>query len=216
MRPPHCVHGWQYRYAAQHTYRKTVMILILRRVALLVAAVLVTFGGWAATARPASAHNVLRSTSPADGTIVDTVPSQIVLTFDEPAIAMGTKFSVTGPDGPAAAGPARLVDNTVHQGIVAGAVAGEYTVQWRVTSADGHPIDGAFSFTARAAGGGTESSSPASSAATATPAASDAGTTPVPPAENRGVPTWIWLVIAAVLVLSALTSAAAARRRNRR
>ena len=54
-----------------------------------------------------------------------------------------------------AAGPVEVHDAVVTQPVAAGAPAGEYTVRWRVTSADGHPITGSFRFTATASGGGT-------------------------------------------------------------
>ena len=51
-------------------------------------------------------------------------------------------------------GEPRLVDNTVTQALQPGSPAGRYVVEWRVTSADGHPISGTFSFTAAAPGTG--------------------------------------------------------------
>jgi hypothetical protein len=90
-----------------------------------------------------------------------------VLTFDEPAIALGTKLVVTGPTGPVQVGTPRLVDTTVTQDLQPGAPAGQYTVDWRVTSADGHPISGSFSFTTEAPGTGSPESSPAPAPLTA-------------------------------------------------
>lgn len=109
---------------------------------------------------PAAAHNVLLSTDPASGTTVERVPAAVVLTFDNPAIAMGTQLVITGPSGQVQQGAARLVDNTVSQDLQGGAPAGTYTVQWRVTSIDGHPVGGTFTFTARSAGAGTSDSAP--------------------------------------------------------
>lgn len=107
-----------------------------------------------ASATPASAHNVLRSTAPADQQTVAAVPTAIVLTFNEPAIAMGTQIVVTGPSGEIQSGPPELVDSSVSQPLSPGAPAGAYTVTWRVTSIDGHPISGTYAFTATAAGSG--------------------------------------------------------------
>ncbi len=188
----------------------------LRRAGLLVATALVAVGGWMVAASPASAHNTLRSTSPADHSSVDAVPSEVVLTFDEAAIAMGTEIVVTGPGGPVSQGAARLVDNTVRQSIATAAPAGAYTVEWRVTSADGHPVTGTFAFTARAAGGGSPGATASASAAPTGTAAPNSGSTEPPAGARSAVPTWVWPVIATALLLSALTSAAAARRRNRR
>jgi copper resistance protein C len=131
-------------------------------------------------AHPAAAHNSLVASSPAAGQTVAQVPAAVVLTFDEPAIAMGTQIVITGPSGPAQAGAPRLVDNTVAQDIQAGAPAGDYTVTWRVTSVDGHPISGTFTFTATDSSAGTP-------AAPGSP--SDAP--PVPPTADFSAATWI-------------------------
>ena len=81
-----------------------------RRLAGVVALALL-LGGLAAA--PAAAHNALRSSNPAADARVDQTPTEIRLTFDEPAIAMGTRIIVTGPSGPVQTGAPRLVDNTV-------------------------------------------------------------------------------------------------------
>ena len=136
--------------------------------ATLAAAVLATVG-LAIGASPAWAHNVLKSTSPEDKATVAHAPSSVVLTFDEPAIAIGTKLVVTGPTGPVQVGAPQLVDNTVTQNLQPGAPAGAYTVEWRITSADGHPISGVFAFTARAAGDGSGGASSTATPSTALP-----------------------------------------------
>lgn len=124
-----------------------------------------------AAAGPATAHNALISTHPADHQQVSRTPAAVVLTFNEPALAMGTHLVITGPSGPVQQGPAQLVDTTVSQALQGGAPAGEYIVAWRVTSADGHPISGRFAFTADQPGGGaasTASPSPVSTEPTRT------------------------------------------------
>ncbi|HET9649581.1 MAG TPA: copper resistance CopC family protein [Microlunatus sp.] len=165
---------------------------------------------------PAEAHNVLRSTSPADGSTVDVAPAEIVLTFEEPAITMGTVIVVTGPDGPATSGAARLIDDTVHQQLAGGAPAGRYTVQWRVTSADGHPITGTFAFTATTAGGG---SGPAPGPPGSVGAPTPQTTAPATPGDAApGVPGWLWALVVALLVVAGASTAVLARRhatRNR-
>ena len=149
-------------------------------------------------AAPASAHNSLVGTDPADGSTVSATPAAVVLTLNEPAVALGTQVVVTGPQGQASVGAARLVDATVRQELVAGAPAGRYTVSWRVTSDDGHPITGTLSFTSAASGGGTL-------APDSTPAAGESG--------GAGVPTWAWLVLAALVLGTAVTLAVVFRRR---
>ncbi|MET1004878.1 MAG: copper resistance CopC family protein [Propionibacteriaceae bacterium] len=122
-----------------------------RLLAVLAGAVLTLVVG----AAPAAAHNTLKTTNPSDGQTVASTPRQVVLMFDEPAVAMGTQILVTGPSGQVQVGPPRLVDNTVTQAVQPGAPAGAYTVAWRVTSSDGHPISGSFAFSSQAASAGT-------------------------------------------------------------
>ncbi|GAB3555727.1 copper resistance CopC family protein [Spelaeicoccus albus] len=110
----------------------------------------------------ASAHNVLESTAPQDGASVSTVPHRVVLTFDQPSESIGTTIAVKGPDGPATVSKAKLVNNTVAVVVGGKLPAGSYTVNWRVTSADGHPVSGSFDFTAKKATTYEAPASPAS------------------------------------------------------
>ena len=128
--------------------------------ALLVLASAAVLTGGAATV--ASAHDALVGTSPADGSTVGAVPGRVTLTFDEPALALGSTVVVAGPDGRVMSGRTRVTDNRVTQAVQPGAPAGRYTVTWRVTSVDGHPVSGKFSgFTATAAAPGARAQSTA-------------------------------------------------------
>jgi copper resistance protein C len=172
-----------------------------RLLAATLATAVLAIAGLVIGASPASAHNVLKSTSPADGQKVASTPSSVVLTFDEPAIAIGTKLVITGPEGPVQIGKPSLVDNTVTQDLQPGSPAGAYTVDWRVTSADGHPISGSFTFMAEAAGG-------PSTAPSLAPQPSPAATAPT----ARGS-SGLWLVAAAILVVASGLIAISRRRR---
>lgn len=165
-----------------------------RLLAVLAAAVLAMLG----STLPAYAHNELRSTSPQSGQTVATAPTSIVLTFNEPGIAMGTQLAVRGPSGLVNSGPPRLIDNTVSQDLQPGAPAGAYQVDWRVTSADGHPINGSFTFTATQAAPGR--------APTAEPSTGPA------PTDSSPMPGSLKLVIGAVAIIFAVTVARRARR----
>jgi methionine-rich copper-binding protein CopC len=179
-----------------------------RRLALAATTLAALAGTLLATAAPAAAHDVLVSTSPKDGASVATTPSTVVLTFEEPALAVGTKVVVTGPDGPVQDGDARLVGSTVRQDLVPGSPAGAYRVQWRVTSDDGHAVSGTFSFTSKAASTPTATplANPSTSAASQPSATSTGGpsTSAADPTSDhggtsdRGVP-W-WLIIVVVLI----------------
>ena len=102
--------------------------------------------------------------------------------------------------------------------------AGEYTVEWRVTSADGHPINGEFSFAVRTGSGPTSTPTPVptteatggrpSPSQTATPSPTATGS--VPPtvvATPAGGPTdpaqsprsgWWWLLAVVPIGLAAV------------
>ena len=120
------------------------------RFRLLVAAVL-AFGAVLLAAGPASAHAVLETTEPVGGTAVATSPERVVLRFSEavqiPPLAIRV-FSSPGGDQVAAgsAGRADGQSNAVEAKLPK-LDKGAYIVTWRVTSADAHPIHGAFTFT---------------------------------------------------------------------
>ncbi|QZN85563.1 copper resistance CopC family protein [Cellulomonas sp. C5510] len=115
------------------------------------AALLLALVALLATAPRAAAHNSLLGTDPEDGATVAAPPARVTLTFDQPAQAIGTEVVVLGPDGgTVSTGTPELVDSTVAQALVDDLPAGVYTVQWRVTSADGHPLSGELTFTASA------------------------------------------------------------------
>lgn len=185
--------------------------------------VLVLLGG-----SSAQAHNGLRSTAPADGEQVATPPTAVTLEFDQPALAVGTAVVVTAADGRVVSeGDPALVDATVTQA-VSGVSAGAYEVAWRVTSADGHPISGTFSFSVAA---GTPSAASPSASATGATAAGGTGTptaTEPPeadegdtaaaasssPDESGGSGVGVLLVAGAVLVVLVGGGVVALRRRS--
>ena len=157
---------------------------------------------------PASAHNVLRSTAPADGSTVDAPPEAVTLVFDEPAIAMGSVVEVTDPGGQVVSdGPVQLRDTSVVQPVAAD-VGGTYRVVWRITSGDGHPIEGTFAFTAI-----TGADAPASaSGESTTVVAEPSGAPPVRAAEGS---PWPWVAgVLGVVVAAAGVGLVLLRRRR--
>jgi methionine-rich copper-binding protein CopC len=182
--------------------RRSVRRLSRQRLVSIFLAALTSIAGAVVTsvvaAGPAAAHNGLVSTTPTDGATVARAPSAVALTFDEPALALGTALVVTDSAGQQVqAGSASLIDTTVSQALQPGIPAGEYAVTWRVTSADGHPISGRFTFTAKAPATGDRQGA----SSTPNPAGSAADQDQQP--SSGGIPTW-GLLLAGVAVVAAL------------
>lgn len=170
----------------------------------------------------AQAHTVLQSTSPAAGSTVPYVPEMVTLTFNEPVLFVGTQIMVhTADDTMVNIGPPVLVDNTVSQAVTGELPAGEYTVLYRVTSADGHPIEDQFTFIAAESmtyGATTPAPSPtpttsaevqASESAAASPSPSSAP----PAAEGRVSGTVLAGIVAVLVVVGAVVAWLLLRRR---
>lgn len=98
-------------------------------------------------ASPASAHAELSATDPPDGAVLDAAPTELTLQFTEGVDLQPDGVRVLDDEGArvdrgqaAAAGPSVTVP------LDDGLRRGSYVVAWRVVSADGHPIRGAFTF----------------------------------------------------------------------
>ena len=175
-----------------------------RAVALLV----LSFGWILPWSAPASAHAELSEATPAAGTTIRESPDLVGLRFTEPVGAEFDPIKVFGPGGErvdqqdARVSPddARVVEVGLEE-----LSRGAHTVEWRVTSIDGHvvadeygfEVDGSGEPTARADGGaGGAPDEPVSQ-----PAAQEGGTTPVAAygAASLGV-----LAVALLAVLGAI------------
>lgn len=137
-----------------------------------VVAALLFLGVWLAPA-VASAHSVLISTTPPTGTVAS-MPDAVHLDFNERPRARFSVVHVFGPDGQRRdAGTLSVLNDTVSQPIAGTRPAGAWTVDWRVVSADGHPVSGQWRFTATAAA--APLARPASAAAPAAATRDDSG-----------------------------------------
>lgn len=98
----------------------------------------------------ASAHAALRDTDPRDGSVLDSAPRQVTLSFTESVGLLDDSFRVFDPDGRrVSTGEAKHVEGRsdgVRVSLPKGLGKGTFTVAWRVVSADSHPISGAFTF----------------------------------------------------------------------
>ncbi|MGZ4585715.1 MAG: copper resistance CopC family protein [Mycobacterium sp.] len=135
------------------------------------------------TAQVASAHAARVATDPADNSVLETGPERVSATFNEQLQTTFAAMSVVGPDGNVwSAGDPAVRGAVVGIDLRPLGPAGTYTVNYRVTSADGHVVSGSWSFRLTVPGTGT----PGPPAAGA-PAGGD-------------VPVWPFVVVAAVLV----------------
>ncbi|MEV5712443.1 copper resistance CopC family protein [Amycolatopsis mediterranei] len=165
----------------------------------LAAAVAAACGAALLGAPAADAHSVLVSSSPAADASVAAGPAEAVLEFNEPVENRFTELAVLGPDGTShwEAGPASVVDARVSAPLRPLGPAGAYTIRYRVTSADGHPVSGTVGFRLTVAG-----------PAAAVPAAAAVAR----PDGDGPMPLWPWLTGGAVLLG---TGFAVARRLSR-
>ncbi|WP_409465684.1 copper resistance protein CopC [Amycolatopsis sp. GA6-003] len=155
--------------------------------------------GLAATFFPqpaAEAHSFLESSVPAKDSAIETGPAAIVLTFNEPLDSGFTELAVLGPDGKThweSAAP-KVDGAAVSAPVKPLGPAGKYTVDYRIVSADGHPVSGSYFFTLTKPGQGVAAATTSPAPPPSTSAASAAGENDVPP--------WVWVAAAAVLLIA--------------
>ena len=134
-------------------------------------------------AQVASAHAARVSADPADNAVLTTDPDQVSATFNERLQTTFAAMTVVGPDGNVwSTGEPAVQGAVVSIGMRPLGPAGVYTVNYRVTSADGHVVSGSWSFRLAVAGTGTPGP-----AAAATSADSD-------------IPVWPFVVVTVALV----------------
>jgi methionine-rich copper-binding protein CopC len=137
-----------------------------------------------ACAGTASAHATRVSADPAPEAALTQGPERVSATFNEQLQTSFAAMTVVGPDANLwSTGPAEV------KGAVAGVAlrplgpAGVYTVNYRVTSADGHVVSGSWSFRLTQAGTGTPGPPVAA-----------------PGSEDGGVPVWPFVAVAVAIV----------------
>ncbi|MDQ7909393.1 copper resistance protein CopC [Phytohabitans sp. ZYX-F-186] len=169
-------------------------------------------------AAPASAHTELKSTTPAAKSTTTRPVAEVTLTFTGLVKKPGTTVAVTGPDKTSySSGDAEVLDRTITQKVDALPV-GAITVAWRTVAADGHPMQGSFTFTNRAAPP-TPSAEPSpspSAVPTTAPPTSAAAPTPVGQAsdDDSSSSPVVWVVVAAVVLAAAALGGVLWRRRR--
>ncbi|AYF99382.1 copper resistance protein CopC [Protaetiibacter intestinalis] len=170
----------------------------------------------------AEAHSVLVSSTPAAGSTISELPAEFSVTMNETLLsgAGDAAFALRVVDGDGryyGDGCLTLVDDTMSTAAAIGP-AGDYTLEWQVVSADGHPVSGEipFSWTGEATADGT--SAPAvchEAAATGDP---DDASGHHDDAAGSDIPLGdvVWIVVAVLVVAVAVTIALVATRRRPR
>ncbi len=136
------------------------------------------------TAGAASAHAARVAADPPENAAVSTGPPRVSATFNEQLQTNFAAMTVVGPDGNLwSSGQPQIQGPVVSVGVRPLGPSGTYTVNYRVTSADGHVVFGSWSFRLTQPGTGT----------------------PGPPVgasdtESGGLPVWPFVVGAVVLV----------------
>jgi copper resistance protein C len=134
-------------------------------------------------AAPASAHAVRISTDPAADASLTQGPPKVSAVFNEQLQTSFAAMTVVGPDHNLwSSDSAQISGPTASVNLRPLGPTGTYTVNYRVTSADGHVVSGSWSFQLTVAGTGT----------------------PGPPVtaggEDDALPVWPFIVAAAVIV----------------
>lgn len=150
----------------------------------------------------ASAHDYLVDTSPASGATQTEPLTQVKLTFNDRVLDLGGNGSsailrVTDASGKHyETGCPTILDAAVSAPVALG-VAGGYTVDWQVVSADGHTVSGSYGFTyqppagtsaatGRVAPGCAAQSNVVATPGAAAPAPTSTVSTPVPTKASSG------------------------------
>ena len=149
-----------------------------------VAAMVLLIVAMAISGTPAAwAHAVRVAADPAPDATVNTGPARVTATFNEQLQTTFAAMTVVGPDGNLwSDGSPQVQGATVSVAVRPLGPAGSYTVNYRVTSADGHVVSGSWSFTLTVAGKGTPGASASAGVA------------------DRGLPVWPFLAGAALLI----------------
>lgn len=117
----------------------------------------------------AAGHGVLRRSEPAEAARLAEAPRELRLEFNERVDLEFARVVLVGPEGEAV-----LLEDPRHDGdstqlvlvrVPGLTLAGEYTVQWQITGADGHPVRGEFTFIIEPGASGLVAGPPAATAA---------------------------------------------------
>ncbi|CAG7844947.1 hypothetical protein USB125703_01200 [Pseudoclavibacter triregionum] len=166
------------------------------------------------SAAPASAHDTLLRSSPADGEQLASAPSEWTLEFSAEILPVGAEAVLVDEQGQVTPlGPPTIQGQKVSFAL--GSLAqGSWTGQWRVVSSDGHPIAGTIVFGVGVPAGQVVTAAPAGGGPQATPGGDGSATSN--PVESAGVPPWLVPLLGLIAVAAAVAGAFAIMAKSRR
>ncbi|MBV8929011.1 MAG: copper resistance protein CopC [Mycobacteriaceae bacterium] len=171
--------------------------MIVIRAAAAAAAIVVLLAMTFVTAPVAAAHASRIAADPPENATLTSGPAQVSATFNEHLQTTFAAMTVVGPDANLwSTGQPRVTGAVITVDLLPLGPAGTYTVNYRVTSADGHVVSGSWAFRLTVPGTGRPGP----------PAAA-------PNASGGGIPVWPFVVAAAVLAVAAMWWAPRRRRR---
>jgi methionine-rich copper-binding protein CopC len=138
---------------------------------------------------PASAHTVLVNSIPQSESVINSLPQEVNITFAEDLIDIGNSNSITVLDSAGedmSQGQVTVAGPTLSKALIPSDKTGEYKVEYRAVAADGHVIEGEFTFTVDASG------------TTTSEIKVDPVTSPSPDAENK-LSTYLILSVTAIV-----------------
>ena len=193
--------------------------------ALLLGALLFAGFGTALTAAPAAlAHDELVSATPADGSVLEEAPAELELVFSSALMDIGNKVIVADSTGTDVVESEPVLNRETLVQALPALENGDYQVNWRAVSSDGHPITGTFSFTVDAPVPATpETTTPASApaeSAAATATAEPTAESSEPAATEESAASHVpWALggaaVGAVVALAVWAGAAQLKKRRR-
>jgi methionine-rich copper-binding protein CopC len=98
----------------------------------------------------ASAHTSLITQQPVGNSVIQELPPEISLTFDESLIVIGNanRITVLDPMGnEISIGETKVLNNVVSRSVTSSDMPGKYSVTYRVVSEDGHVVSATYQFT---------------------------------------------------------------------
>lgn len=186
------------------------------------AAALLLGTGTILIASPAFGHASQVESSPAADDVLPTSPTEVTITFDSGLLDMGAALVVRDQDGTSiVTGEPIIDDRSFSIAVNPSAPAGAYDVAYRVVSADGHTVEGAFTYTVEGTPDAVASNAGAGSSAPPAPAAPEDAAETAPEAApavatsdaeaSGGFPV-IWVVGVGLVVIVGVGAALLLRR----